>query len=211
MQINDEFAKRRIHQSFKGGVDMPDTSTIEKTGGRVCPHQISFMLDNWFRRWIQHPKKIAGEYIQKGNTVVDLGCGPGYFTIDLAKMAGENGKVVAVDIQESMLARVKKKASRHGVSQRMVFHQCSASRIGLNQKADFILAYYMMHETPDPKAFFTEIRNMLTTNGKLLVVEPRMHVSQEMFESMVKDAESAGLKAIDFPKDKGGRSVLLGI
>jgi ubiquinone/menaquinone biosynthesis C-methylase UbiE len=190
---------------------MSDTLTMEKTKGHVCPHQISFMLDNWFRRLIQHPKKIAWEYIKNGDTVFDMGCGPGYFSIDLAKMVGETGKVFAVDLQESMLIRVKKKALRHGVSQRMVFHQCHASRIGLNQKADFILAYYMIHETPDPKAFFTEIRSMLTTNGKLLVVEPRMHVSQEMFESMVENAESAGLKAIDFPKGKGGRSVLLGI
>jgi ubiquinone/menaquinone biosynthesis C-methylase UbiE len=169
------------------------------------------MLDNWFRRCIQHPKKIAGEYVKKGDTVFDLGCGPGYFSIDLAKMVGESGKVFAIDLQESMLTKVRKKAVRHGVSQRMVFHQCEASRIGLNQKADFILAYYMIHETPDPKMCLAELRNMLKTNGKLLVVEPRMHVSQVMFDSMVKDAESTGFAVSDFPKGKGGRSVLLGI
>jgi ubiquinone/menaquinone biosynthesis C-methylase UbiE len=189
---------------------MSETLTIEKAKVHVCPHQISFMLDNWFRRLIQHPKKIAGEYIKKGDTVFDMGCGPGYFSIDLAKMVGETGKVFAVDLQASMLSRVKKKASRHGVFHRMVFHQCNASRIGLSEKANFILAYYMIHETPDPKAFLSELRDMLQTDGKLLVVEPRMHVSQTMFEIMVKDAESAGLRPIDFPKGKGGRSVLLG-
>jgi ubiquinone/menaquinone biosynthesis C-methylase UbiE len=190
---------------------MPDTLTIETVKGHVCPHQISFMLDNWFRRLIQHPKKIAGEYIKNGDTVFDMGCGPGYFSIDLAKMVGETGKVFAVDLQESMLIKVKKKAIRHGMSDRMEFHQCNASHIGLNQKADFILAYYMIHETPDPKAFLSELRNILKPGGRILVVEPKMHVSQSAFESMVKDAESAGLHAIDFPPKKGGRSVLFGI
>ena len=176
----------------------------------VCPHQISFMLDNWFRRLIQHPKKIAGEYIAHGDTVIDLGCGPGYFSIDLAKMVGENGRVFAVDLQESMLVKVRKKAARHGVSDRMVFHQCSATQIGLDQKADFILAYYMIHETPDSKDCLEELRCMLKTEGKLLVVEPKMHVSQTAFEKMITDAESVGFKVIGFPKKKGGRSVLLG-
>lgn len=190
---------------------MPNPLTIDKANGHVCPHQISFILDNWFRRLIQHPNKIAGEYIKNGDTVFDMGCGPGYFSIDLAKMVGETGKVIAVDLQESMLKKVKKKAARHGVSDRMEFHQCNASRIGLNEKADFILAYYMIHETPDPKVFFLQLRDMLKTNGKLLVVEPKMHVSQTAFRRMIKDAETAGLRVIDRPKKKGGRSVLLGI
>jgi ubiquinone/menaquinone biosynthesis C-methylase UbiE len=190
---------------------MSETLTIEKAKGHVCPHQISFMLDNWFRRLIQHPKKVAGEYIKNGDTVFDMGCGPGYFSIDLAKMVGETGKVFAVDLQESMLVKVRKKAARHGVSDRMGFHQCGASCIGLNQKADFILAYYVIHETPDSKACLGELRSMLKAEGKLLIVEPRMHVSQAAFEKMVLDAESTGLKTIDFPKKKGGRSVLFGI
>jgi ubiquinone/menaquinone biosynthesis C-methylase UbiE len=190
---------------------MSTSIATERTKGSVCPHQISFMLDNWFRRWIQHPKKIAGEYITYGDTVIDMGCGPGYFSIDLAKMVGETGEVFAVDLQESMLVKVRKKAARHGVLDRMVFHQCSASHIGLSRKADFILAFYMIHETPDPKACLEELLGLLKTGGKLLVVEPKMHVSQAAFEKMIEDAESVGLKVFDFPEKKGGRSVLLGI
>jgi ubiquinone/menaquinone biosynthesis C-methylase UbiE len=190
---------------------MSATLTTEKAKAHVCPHQISFMLDNWFRRLIQHPKKIAGAYIKKGDTVIDMGCGPGYFSIDLAKMVGETGRVFAVDLQESMLVKVRKKAARHGVTHRMVFHQCGDSHIGLNHKADFILAYYMIHETPDPKAFLAELSHYMKTDGRLLVVEPRMHVSREAFEEMLKDADTVGLKIVDLPKKKGGRSVLFGI
>ena len=187
---------------------MADTLTMKTERGHVCPHQIGFMLDNPFRRLIQSPKKVVGEYIRKGDMVIDMGCGPGYFTIDMAKMVGENGRVIAVDLQEHMLLKVKRKALKHDVSDRMEFHQCEPNTIGLNKKADFILAYYMIHETPNPKGFLAEVKDMLKANGKLLIVEPRMHVSKKLFETILEEADEVGLKVADFPKGKGGRSVL---
>jgi len=187
---------------------MTEINIMKSDSVHVCPHQIGFMLDNWLRRLIQNPRKIVGEYISNGATVIDMGCGPGFFTIDMSKMVGENGRVIAIDIQEHMLLKVKKKAEKHGVSDRMEFHQCESDTIGLNKKADFILAYYMIHETPSPKRFFTELKAMLKDNGKLLVVEPKLHVGKKQFEAMLMKAEEVGLKFIDSPKGKGGRSAL---
>lgn len=190
---------------------MSNTIEMVKGRGHVCPHKFAFFLDNWIRRIIQNPKKIAGEYIREGDTAIDIGCGPGYFSIDMAKMVGEKGRVIAVDLQEHMITHVRNKAEKHGVIERMDFHLCESDRIGLGKKADFILAYYMIHETPDAAAFLKEVKGMLNPNGKLLVVEPRIHVNQKIFQSMLNDAEQAGLKAIDFPKGKGGRSVVFSI
>lgn len=187
---------------------MTNTIMMKTERGHVCPHQIGFILDNPFRRLIQNPKKIVGEYIRKGHMVIDMGCGPGYFTIDMAKMVGENGRVTAVDLQEHMLLKVKRKAVKHGVLDRMEFHQCESNKIGLNRKADFILAYYMVHETPNPKRILAELKDMLKTNGKLLIVEPKMHVSKNLFDTMLSEAEDVDLSVMDLPKGKGGRSVL---
>lgn len=182
----------------------------ETPGGcRVCPHQMAFMLDNWIRRLFQNPVKLIGEYIAPGNTVVDMGCGPGFFSIDMARVVARTGQVIAVDLQQGMLDRVKKKAIRHGVADRLTYHQCRSDGIGLKCTADFILAFYMVHETPDPRYFFEETKTMLKTGGKLLVVEPKMHVSQASFVAMVAEAESAGLEVVDYPTGKGGRAVLL--
>ncbi len=178
-------------------------------GGRVCPYQMAFMLDNWVRRWLQNPTKLVGDYIQPGDTAVDVGCGPGFFTIDMAKLVGASGQVIAVDLQADMLGRVRKKAHRHGVADRIVYHQCRANGIGLECQANFILAFYMVHETPDPQFFFTEIQSMLAPGGKLLVVEPKLHVSRSSFRAMVAKAVDAGLKRVGSPSDKGGRAVLL--
>lgn len=187
---------------------MPDTIIMNTEKGHVCPHQIGFILDNRFRRFIQDPKKIVGEYIRKGATVIDMGCGPGFFTIDMSRMVGEDGRVIAVDLQEHMLLKVKKKADKYGVSDRMEFHQCQSNTIGLNKRADFILVYYMIHETPNPKGFLAELKGLLKDSGKLLIVEPKIHVSRKLFESMLMEGEDVGLRIMDLPKKKGGRAVL---
>ena len=178
-------------------------------GGHVCPGQLSFFLDNWIRRRFQNPVKIIGEYIVPGDTVVDVGCGPGFFTIDMARMVGPSGNVIAVDMQQGMLARVKKKALRQGLADRIVLHPCRTDSMGLQCEADFILAFYMVHETPDPARFFEEAKAILKPDGKLLVVEPKLHVRKATFDAMLKQADQSGLAAVDYPKGKGGRAVLL--
>ena len=185
-------------------------SLTENLKPHVCPHQKAFMLDNWLRKLVQRPGKIVGEYIKAGDSVVDMGCGPGFFTIDMAKRVGPSGRVVAADMQPQMLAHVRKKAARHNVSGRLILHQCAQESVGLQIAADFILCFYMVHETPDIERFFSEIAALLKPDGKILVVEPNFHVTRESFDRMLKKTESTGLETIAFPKGKGGRSVVLG-
>ena len=160
--------------------------------GRVCPHQVAFLLDNGIRRLLQPPHRILEPFITPGDTVVDLGCGPGFFTLPLARLTGPEGKVLAVDLQARMLARVRRKAERQGLADRIVCHQCLPDRIGLSLQADFILAWYMMHETPDPANLLRELRTLLKPDGRLLVVEPKMHVSRARFTALEEDARAAG-------------------
>jgi len=51
----------------------------------VCPAEFAGSLDNSFRRWLHNPQKILKPYIKEGMTVLDLGCGPGVFTVLLSK------------------------------------------------------------------------------------------------------------------------------
>lgn len=177
----------------------------------VCPHQAAFFLDNWIRRLIQPPRKILAPYVRPGNTVIDLGCGPGYFTLEMARLAGPGGKVVAVDLQPKMLTHVRRKAEKHGLMDRIVLHPCAADRIGLDLKADFILAYYMVHETPSPALFLADVKGLLKPEGRLLIVEPKMHVSKAAFSTQLEAAAAQGFRPVDYPKGRGGRSVLLSL
>jgi ubiquinone/menaquinone biosynthesis C-methylase UbiE len=175
---------------------------------RICSWKIAFALDNPIRRLIHNPQKILGRYIEEGQTVLDLGCGPGTFSVAVAEMVGESGKVIAVDVQEEMLKLVREKAARQGLQARIVTHKVGPGGIGLSEKVDFALAFYMVHEVPDAEAFLKEVASLLKPKGKLLIVEPRMHVSEVDFERTVETARRAGLKIVSDPRVRFSRSNL---
>lgn len=177
----------------------------------VCPAWLSFMLDFPFRRMIHDPEKLLKEYLKNGDTAIDLGCGSGFFTIPMARMVGPSGRVIAVDLQEKMLEKVRKKAKAAGVMDRIGFHRCNPEKSGVREKADFILAFFMVHETPDPVAFLQEIKELLTEKGKLLIVEPVLHVTKKNFNRLLQLVEAAGFKILDRPAITGGRAVLVSL
>jgi len=82
---------------------------MDNRNNRVCPVEIAGSLDNRIRRWIQNPVKVLGPYIEKGMVVLDMGCGPGFFSIDMAQMVGKSGRVIVADLQEGMLQKKRLK------------------------------------------------------------------------------------------------------
>ena len=175
---------------------------------RICPWWLASALDNPIRRLIHNPEKILGGYIESGQTVLDVGCGSGTFTIAMAKMVGETGKVIAVDVQDEMLQIVRKKAAKERLESRIITHKSKPDRIGISDKVDFALAFYMVHEVPDVEAFLKEIATLLKPNGRLLIVEPKLHVSASSFKKTLEAARLAGFKPISEPKIRFSRSKL---
>jgi len=176
---------------------------------RVCPVEIAGSLDNRIRRWIQNPQKILGNYIEEGMTVLDIGCGPGFFSIDMAQMVGKYGRVIASDLQEGMLQKVKNKIKGTELEKRITLHKCEKNKIGLSEHVDFVLLFYMIHEVPNQEEFFDEILTMLNPNGQILIVEPPFHVSKTTFEKTVRKAIDAGFTDVERPNLFFSKSVIL--
>ncbi len=88
-------------------------------GAHVCPARHAWFLTTPLRRLITNPSGILRGLVHEGDTALDLGCGPGFFTLPLAQMVGDRGKVVAVDLQAEMLQRLKSRAERRGLSARI--------------------------------------------------------------------------------------------
>ena len=139
---------------------------------------------------------------------LDQGCGSGTFTIAMARMVGESCRVIAVDVQDEMLQMVKQKAAKEGLDSRIVTHKSEPDRIGISDKVDFALAFYMVHEVPDADAFLMEVARLLKQSGKLLIAEPLIHISESSFKKTVDAARLAGLKPISEPKIRFSRSML---
>jgi len=177
----------------------------------VCPWRHAYLFDNWLRRLIHNPKKMLDAYVHRGMTVMDVGCGMGVFSIGMAKLVGPEGRVLAVDLQEPMLRVLEKRARRAGVADRIDTHHCDEDDLGVDALFDFILAFYMVHETPDVASFLRQLRARLKAEGKLLVVEPTFHVSETSFQQTVAAAAEAGLAVVGRPKIRMSRVALLGV
>ena len=167
---------------------------------RVCPVEMAGSLDTRMRRWIQNPRKILSPYIKEGMTVLDFGCGPGYFTLDMAKMVGNSGRVIAVDLQEGMLQKLRDKIQDTDLEGLIELHLCEADKIGLSEKVDFVLAFYVIHELTNLEAFFKEMAYVVNSGGMILVVEPPFHVSKPAFLKMIKIAGENGFSPQTGPR-----------
>ena len=176
---------------------------------RVCPVTLAGGLDNRIRRWLQNPRKILGPYIKEGMTVLDVGCGPGFFSIELAQMVGKSGRVIASDLQEGMLRKLREKIQGTELEERITLHKCEKNRLGLSDNIDFVLAFYMVHEIPDQEDFFNEIKSILKPNGQVLILEPPLHTSKKEFEGTIRKALDAGFIAVKRPRIFPNRAVIL--
>ncbi|MBN1780231.1 class I SAM-dependent methyltransferase [bacterium] len=176
---------------------------------RVCPVEEAGGLEAWYRKWLQNPWKILRPYIEEGMTVLDFGCGPGYFTVPMAAMAGPDGIVIAADLQEGMLGKVNRKIQGTSLEKRIRLHQCKSGQIGLKDQVDFALAFYVIHELPDQSSFFRELSVILKKGCRALVIEPSFHVTRKEFGLTIDAAGEAGLKPEKGPGLLFSRSVLL--
>ncbi len=182
---------------------------MKEDKNRVCPVELAGSLDSKFRRWLQNPNKILAPYVKEGMIVLDIGCGPGFFSIEMAKIVGQKGKVIAADFQEGMLWKIHDKIMGTELEKIIHLHKTEKDKINVNEKVDFALAFYMVHEVPNKENLFKELKNILAAKGKLLVVEPPFHVSKKAFEATIRFAKSIGFSVIqDFKLSLGRYAVL---
>ena len=176
---------------------------------RICPVEKADSLDTRFRRLLQNPKRLLKPYIEEGMTVLDFGCGPGFFTVELARMVGESGRVIAADLQKGMLHKLRDKIKGTELKNRITLHKCEENKIGISENVDFVLAFYIVHEVVNKDKLFAELETILKPSGQLLIVEPLFHVSKCAFEETIGKAKAAGLTEVKRPKVMFNKAVVL--
>ena len=179
----------------------------------VCPVWVGHLLASPVRRLFQSPEKILGPHVAPGMTALDVGPAMGFFSIPLAKMVGPAGRVVCVDVQAAMLEKLKARAAKAGVADRIDARLSADGSFGISDlegRVDFALAFAVVHELEDAHAFFVAAFCALKPGAKLLVAEPMNHVSAEAFEATRGDALAAGFAALDPPRIGRSRTLLIG-
>ena len=162
------------------------------------PSFLSFILDNPVRAFFADREiliKKAG--IKEGATVLEPGCGNGFFTQFLSKAAGEKGKIIVVDLQEDMIKKLNGKIRKKNLSN----VETLVSNIGeinlIPESIDFIFAYYCYHEFENKSQAVKKFKEVLKDKGNIFIAEPRFEVKFKMKEEMKETLLKEGLMLIE--------------
>jgi len=138
---------------------------------------------------------MLSPYVRQGMTVLEPGPGMGFFTLEIARLVGPSGRVVAVDMQPRMLASLKRRAAREGLLDRVETRVVSPDTMGLADLAgrvDLTWVFAVVHELPSVEKFVTEVAKASKPGAGLLIAEPMGHVKTADFEAQLQAAARAG-------------------
>jgi ubiquinone/menaquinone biosynthesis C-methylase UbiE len=177
----------------------------------VCPPIVGRLLLSPLRKLVENPGKIFASLVSRGEVVLEPGCAMGFFTLPLARMVGPRGRIIAVDIQPAMLEVLERRARKADLLDRIDIREAVQGGLGIDdlvECVDFCSVIHVAHEVTDRDRFFREISRALKPGARVLLIEPRWHVSAEDFEDSTSAAEASGLRRIEHPRVRGGRKML---
>jgi ubiquinone/menaquinone biosynthesis C-methylase UbiE len=134
------------------------------------------MLYNPLRKWFTDRQAVLDEcHIAPGTVVLEIGAGNGFFTEAIAERAG---KVIAVELQQGMVRKLRRRTQRFGAKVEIVSGDIAG--VGLGEAiADVCLLYYSFHEISRQAEAAAAICRSLKPGGTLAIYEPALEVSEK--------------------------------
>jgi ubiquinone/menaquinone biosynthesis C-methylase UbiE len=179
-----------------------------------CPASLGFIVHNPIRRRYMQPV-LERVGLRAGEHVLELGPGPGAFSLDAARMLGPAGRLIAVDIQPEMIARLERRAREAGVSN-IETHVAGAHTLPLeDESVDRAFLVTVLPEIPDRPRALAELRRVLKAGGVLSVTEEFLDPDYLFAGETKRLVESAGFRSdgrfgnllvytMNFRKPEGG-------
>ncbi|PQO30986.1 class I SAM-dependent methyltransferase [Bremerella cremea] len=119
-------------------------------------------------------KMLENLGVKPGMTICDMGCGNGFYSLQLAKMVGNEGKILAVDIQSEMLRLLKARAEEQGIENiELVLGDIDDPKLP-EGKVDLIMCVDVYHEFSHPEEMLAGMRKSLKPDGMIVMLEFRM-------------------------------------
>lgn len=135
--------------------------------------------------------------VREGMTVCDMGCGNGFYTLQLAKMVGPKGRVYAVDIQPEMLRLMEARAAEEGLENiESVLGDVDNPKLPADS-IDLILCVDVYHEFSHPEPMLGAMRNSLKKAGAMVLVEFREEDPEVPIKPLHKMSKKQIIKEMD--------------
>lgn len=143
-------------------------STHSHEAHRRFPERLAFTLNNRVRRHLEPPDRLISKLnLKPSDVVVDFGCGPGFYTVPLARAVS---RTIAVDVSSGMLERTASSAKKSGVTVEVVRSDGTDLKLG-NDSVDVIFLNHVFHEIADRPRVLSEFLRILKRSGRLAIVE----------------------------------------
>jgi len=161
-----------------------------------APALLTRLIDNPIRRkLIQKPERIALRMnLEPGMIVLEIGPGKGSYTKAVAKKILPDGKVYALDIQESVINRLKKKIEKEGITNILPKIEDAYNLSFENESVDRVLMIACLPEIPDPIRVLKELNRVLKADGIVSLSEMIPDPDYPRRKTEIKWARSAGFK-----------------
>jgi precorrin-6B methylase 2 len=148
--------------------------------------------------WLERPERETEEQpqlvidaldIKPGQTIADLGAGSGYFSFRIAPLVGPTGKVLAIDIEPTMLDTIAQRASREHVTNITTVRSSARDPNLAPHSVDLLFMVDVYHELEYPYEVMTKVRAALKPGGRVALVEYRAEDPEVMIKAVHKMSE----------------------
>ncbi|TFG76512.1 MAG: class I SAM-dependent methyltransferase [Flavobacteriales bacterium] len=174
--------------------------------GREIAHVMGFQGIDWLERPNREQEENTSILLQNmdirpGDVIADIGAGSGYHVFKMAPMVGK-GLIYAVDLQEEMLAALRKNKENDRVTNVAVI-EGSNKNVNLPENSvDKVLMVDVYHEFDNPYEMILSINKALRKDGKLFLIEyrgenagvPIKKIHKMSEKQAVKEMQAAGMK-----------------
>ena len=187
-------------QELASKSEVPPALTEYK--GRRIAQTMHFFGANWLTRESRQREEDCATMLRElkvkpGMTICDMGCGNGFYTLQMAEQVGKNGEILAVDIQTEMLRFMEARAAEKGIKNIKSLLGSVVDPKLPEEKVDIILCVDVYHEFSHPEHMLSAMRKALKPDGVVVLVEFRAEDPKVPIKPLHKMSKAQILKELE--------------
>ena len=164
---------------------------------RACPAACAWMLERPGRIRQEVPQVLDRIGISASERVLEVGCGPGVYTVQAARRLGPDGRLIAVDLQPRMVERAAERLRESGLDN-VEFHDSDAHHLPLEDASvDRAFLVGVLPEIPDPQGALGELHRVLRPHGTLSISEGFFDPDYRFAFETIRQVQQAGFEWVE--------------